>query len=100
MAEKKVKNIPATEADFGALTQLRNMLDQQSEEAIADQRVYIAGVITELLVDVDEKLTRATRFSRRTTNAAKRNRVKALRKAQREGTATKQEPAQSSQASK
>lgn len=97
MAQAKNSSIPLNPEDFESLTQLRNMLDQQSEQAITDNKTYIAGVLTEIVVFVDDKLTRATRFSRRMQNAEKRRKVRAQREAARTGTKGTQTNANASQ---
>lgn len=98
-SQGKAKFVPATQEDFDSLNELRNTLDQQSEEALAGNRPYIAGILTEMLVFVDDKLNRASRFSRRLNNADKRARVRAQRKALREAAGAPQTGANRSQAS-
>ncbi len=85
-AQDKKKNLPVNDADFQALTELRNMLNAQSEEAINANKAYIAGVLTEIVVFMDDKLIRASRFARRADNAQKRNKVRQLRKSERQAT--------------
>ncbi len=96
-AQTKNNTAPVTPEDFQALTELRNDLDAQSEGAIAANKTYIAGVLTEIVVFMDDKLTRANRFSRRAANAQKRSKVRELRKLERAGYSTSKTDAKSSQ---
>ena len=97
--QTKKANVPVSPDEYQALMQLRDDLDGQSTQAIEAGKTYIAGVLTEIVVFVDNKLLRADRYSRRIANAQKRSKVKELRKAEREGTQTQSPNANSSRAS-
>jgi len=82
--------VTITEEDFSLLTNLRNVLNQNAQEAIQKASPYMAGIYTELLSQVEKELTRVNRFSGRMSVAAMRRQVKQLR--------TTANPAKSTQA--
>ncbi len=71
--------VTITEEDFSLLTNLRNVLNQNAQEAIQKASPYMAGIYTELLSQVEKELTRVNRFSGRMSVAAMRRQVKQLR---------------------
>ena len=71
--------VTITEEDFSSLSELRNVLNQNAQEAIQKASPYMAGIYTELLSQVEKELTRVNRFSGRMSVAAMRKKVKQLR---------------------
>jgi len=89
MANQK-QLVQVTDEDFTALSELRNVLNQNAQESIQKASPYMAGIYTELLSQVEKELTRVSRFSGRMSVAAMRRQVKQLR--------TTANPAKSTQA--
>ena len=71
--------VQISDNDFQSLSELRNMLNQNAQEAVKNQSPYMAGIFTELLAQVEKELTRVNRFAGRMSVAAMRKQVKQLR---------------------
>ncbi len=79
MANSQKPLVQVSDEDFTALSELRNVLNQNAQESIQKASPYMAGIYTELLSQVEKELTRVNRFSGRMTVAAMRRQVKQLR---------------------
>jgi|GEM_PF-5364062 sugar-specific transcriptional regulator TrmB len=62
---------------------VRQMLDEASDEAIAASETYAADLLIDLLDQVENALTRVSKFTKRVKVASKRKTIKTLRKKQR-----------------
>ena len=71
--------VQISDEDVTALSELRNVLDQNAQESIQKASPYMAGIFTELLSQVEKELARVNKFSGRMTVAAMRRQVKQLR---------------------
>ena len=80
-ATSKKRPTTVSPEDSQALADLRDMLDQRSDEALAQNKPYIAGILTELLAHIDKEVNRVNRYAKRISVAAKRDKVRQLRKA-------------------
>lgn len=71
--------VQISDSDFQSLSDLRNMLSQNAQEAVKNQSPYMAGIFTELLAQVEKELSRVNKFAGRMSVAAMRKQVKQLR---------------------
>ena len=65
------------------LTQLRQVLDDASDEAIKENELYAGRIITDLLDQVEAALNRVNSYTKRVNVAAKRKTIKSKRKQMR-----------------
>lgn len=77
----KRPQVTISEQSREALENIRNILDQESEAATQSGDTFSAGIITNLLDQVERQLSRVNNYTRRTRVASRRKIIKQQRKA-------------------
>ncbi len=73
-------SVTISEKSFQMLTELRQVLDDASEEAIKSDELYAGKIITDLLDEVENALNRVTSYTKRVKVASKRKTMQSRRK--------------------